>query len=73
MTRRKSSKKDVLRKVEAMFTENPDYVRQLLQGLCQDIMEEERTQYLKAGSCERTAERQGYRTGYKPRTLKRFI
>ena len=70
MTRRKSSKKEVMGKVEAMFTENPDYVRQLLQGLCQDIMEEERTQYLKAGSYERTAERQGYRTGYKPRTLK---
>lgn len=70
MAQRKSNKKGELREVKAMFSENPDYVRQMVQRLCQDIMEEERTKHLGADSYERTRERQGYRSGYKPKQLK---
>lgn len=70
MARKKFSKKEAVSEVKAMFSDNPDYVRQLLQELCQNIMEEERTEFLKAGIYERTGKRQGYRTGYKPKTLK---
>lgn len=70
MTQEKSSKKEEMKKVEAMFTENPDYVRQLLQGVCQNIIEAERTEDLGAESYERTPGRKGYRSGYKSRQLK---
>ena len=70
MTQGKSSKKEGMRKVEAMFTENPDCVKQLLQGACQNIIEEERTEHLAAESYERTPGRKGYRSGYKSRELK---
>ena len=70
MTQEKSSKKEGMRKVEAMFTENPDYVRQLMQRACQNIIEEERTEHLAAESYERRPGRKGYRSGYKSRELK---
>ena len=70
MTQGKSSKKEELEKVEAMFSENPDYVRQLVQRACQDIIEAERTEHLGAESYERTEGRKGYRSGYKSRQLK---
>jgi len=56
MAQRKFSKKEAMSEVKAMFSDNPDYVRQLLQELCQNIMEEERTEFLKAGIYERTKE-----------------
>lgn len=70
MTQGKSNKKEEMREVRAMFSENPDYVREMVQKLCQNIIEEERTKHLGADSYERTATRNGYRSGYKPKQLK---
>lgn len=49
--------------------EGPESLRSLLQTVCQAVLEAEMTQFLQAQPYERTAQRQGYRNGYKPRTL----
>jgi len=49
--------------------EGPESLRSLLQTVCQAVLEAEMTQFLQAHPYERTAQRQGYRNGYKPRTF----
>ncbi|MBI3659774.1 IS256 family transposase [Candidatus Acetothermia bacterium] len=49
--------------------EGTESLRTLLQTVCQGVLEAEMTQFLQAQRYERTAQRRGYRNGYKPRTL----
>jgi len=50
--------------------EGDDGIRRLLETVVQRVLDEELTAFLGAESHERTAARQGYRNGYKPRQLK---
>jgi len=47
-----------------------DGFRRLLESVVQRVLDEELTAFLGAEAYERTAERHGYRNGYKPRQLK---
>jgi len=53
-----------------LFGENSEGLRQLVESVCQEIIEAEITQYLGAETYERSEGRTGYRNGYKPRTIK---
>jgi transposase-like protein len=53
---------------EALINDK-DFLRTMVEKLCQGLMEEEITDFLQADSYERCEERQGYRNGYKPRVL----
>ena len=46
-----------------------DFLRVMVERLCQSLMEEEITEFLQADAYERCDERTGYRNGYKPRVL----
>lgn len=56
--------------LQGAISEGDDAIRLLLQHTIQRVLEEEITSYLEAGTYERTDKRNGYRNGYKPRTLK---
>ena len=56
--------------VQAALLDDPDFLRGLVQGALQALLEEELTAHLGADRYERTATRRGYRNGAKPRTLK---
>lgn len=53
---------------EALLNDK-DFLRTMVERLCQSLMEEEITEFLQADPYERSDERQGYRNGYKPRTI----
>ena len=67
MTKEKVAPK--LEEVNALFTENSDALRNLLQKMVQDILESEMENFLEAGPYERTETRRGYRAGYYSRRL----
>ena len=56
-------------KLKALLGEQEDYLKPLVKGLVQEILEAEMTEALAAGKSERTSRRLGYRSGYYPRTL----
>ncbi|MBQ9500835.1 MAG: transposase, partial [Lentisphaeria bacterium] len=62
MTKEKVAPK--FEEVKALFTENSDALRNLLQKMVQDILEGEMENFLEAGPYERTETRRGYRAGY---------
>ena len=67
MTRDKVAPK--LEEVKAIFTENPDALRRLIQKFVQDALESEMENFLEAGPYERTETRRGYRAGYYSRRM----
>jgi len=67
---RQKSKEGLLGEITELFGENPEPLRQLLESVCQQLIEAEMSRYLGAEAYERTDERIGYRNGYKNRTLK---
>ena len=67
MTKEKVAPK--LEEVKALFAGNQDALRDLLQKMVQDILENEMEDFLEAGPYERTDTRRGYRAGYYPRRL----
>ena len=67
MTKEKLAPK--LEEVKAIFTENPDAFRRLLQKIVQDTLESEIENFLEAGPYERTETRRGYRAGYYSRRM----
>jgi len=69
MAQRKFNKKAEISKVEGLFNDNHEGLRELIEDLCQQIMEREINQHLCALSYERTNYRKGYRNGYKTRML----
>ena len=69
MTRQKEAKA-LLAVWQEACGENEDGLRALVEHMVQRVLEEELTAFLGAERHERTDGRQGYRNGYKPRTLK---
>jgi putative transposase len=55
--------------MQAVLTDDPDFLRDLVSHVVQEILETEMTAHLGAGSYERTESRTGQRNGYKPRQL----
>ena len=52
------------------LVDQPGFLREIVQSTLQRLLEEEITLHLNADPFERTAERRGYRNGYRPRQLK---
>lgn len=72
MSQSRSCLQEKLRKkLEAVKSEEPgtDWLRELVEWLYQEMLEMEFTEHLGAGHYERTADRQGYRNGYRERQL----
>ncbi len=55
--------------MQAVLTDDPDFLRDLVGQVVQEILEAEMTAHLGAASYERTERRTGQRNGYKPRQL----
>jgi len=55
--------------VQAIFTDDPDFLRDLVGHALQELLEVEMTAHLGATPYERTESRTGQRNGYKPRQL----
>jgi putative transposase len=54
---------------QAALTDDPDFLREIVERTLQALLETEMTAHLGAERYERSAGRQGQRNGYKPRTL----
>ncbi len=54
---------------QAALTDDPDFLRAIVERTVQALLETEMTAHLGAERYERSAERKGQRNGYKPRTL----
>jgi len=54
---------------QSILTDDPDFLRLLVERVVQVVLEAEMTAHLHAEPYERSAERRGYRNGYKPRIL----
>jgi transposase-like protein len=54
---------------QSVLTDNPDFLRFIVERVIQEILEAEMTAHLHAEPYERSADRRGYRNGYKPRNL----
>src|SRR6056297_1115980 len=52
------------------LVDDPNFLREIVQNILQDLMEAEITEHLQAGPHERSEARRGYRNGYRPRQLK---
>ena len=56
--------------LQEVLINDEDFLKQMVEKVCQRIMETEITEFLGADPHERTEERIGYRNGYKPRILR---
>jgi putative transposase len=65
----KESKAKVQERIAELFGNDPEPLRQLVEQMCQQILEAELSRYLGAENYERTDQRTGYRNGYKRRKL----
>ena len=54
---------------EALLNDR-EFLRNIVAGFCQDLLQEEMKAHLKEEKYERTDARSGLRNGYKPRTIK---
>ncbi len=54
---------------QSVLTDDPDFLRFIVERVTQEVLETEMTAHLNAEPYERSAERRGYRNGYKPRQL----
>jgi putative transposase len=54
---------------QSVLTDDPDFLRVLVERVVQAVLEAEMTAHLHADPYERSADRRGYRNGYKPRQL----
>jgi hypothetical protein len=54
---------------QSIVTDDPDFLRVLVERVVQAVLEAEMTAHLHAEPYERSSERRGYRNGYKPRIL----
>jgi putative transposase len=55
--------------VQEALLSDPDFLRQIVGQVCQDLLETERDCFLDAGPYERTQNRKAYRNNRRPRTL----
>jgi putative transposase len=51
------------------LTDDPDFLRFIVERVIQELLEAEMTAHLHADPYERSSKRSGYRNGYKPRQL----
>jgi putative transposase len=54
---------------QSILTDDPDFLRLIVERVIQEVLEAEMTAHLRAEPYERNTERKGYRNGYKPRQL----
>jgi putative transposase len=55
--------------LKSLLASEPDFLKPLVQGLIQEVLEAEMAEVLGAEKGQRTGERRGYRSGYYPRSL----
>ena len=60
-------KKDL---VQEVLTDDPDFLRQMVETVMQEMLEAEMTEHIGAAPYERSTGRKGHRNGYKPRMLR---
>lgn len=60
----------LMARLREALVDQPDFLREIVQGTLQRLLEEEITLHLNADPHERTEGRRGYRNGYRPRQLK---
>ena len=53
-----------------VFLDDPDFLREIIERVLQELLEAQMTEHVGAAPYERTAERKGHRNGHKPRTVK---
>jgi transposase-like protein len=58
------TKTDVLREVKSIIAQNDDFLKPMIQKLCQEVLEAEMQTVLGVASHERSDARKGYRAGY---------
>ena len=71
--KREEGKEKFLKDAVALFGDNPEPLRELVENVCQNILEAEITNHLEAEPYQRSDDRKGYRNGYKPRVIKTRI
>ena len=55
---------------QGMLLDEPDFLREIVERVLQELLEAEMTEHVGAAPHERTDTRKGQRNGYKPRTLR---
>ncbi|MDZ7838938.1 MAG: IS256 family transposase [Actinomycetota bacterium] len=58
------------KKFQDALVDEKDFLKNIIQDFCQNLLEEEMEDHLGAKKYERTYQRSGHRNGYKPRMLK---
>lgn len=56
--------------VQAVLTDDPNFLRLMVENMIQDLLELEMNQHIGAEWYQRSGKRKGHRNGYKPRTLR---
>lgn len=67
---KQEGKEQILKHAAGLFGDRPENLKNLIETVCQQILEAEIAQHLNADPYERTQGRQGHRNGYKTRSLK---
>jgi transposase-like protein len=55
---------------QEILLEDPNFLREIVERVLQEMLEAEMTEHVGAAPYERTTERKGHRNGHKPRTLR---
>ena len=55
---------------QEILLEDPNFLREIVERMLQEMLEAEMTEHIGAAPYERSATRTGHRNGYKPRTLR---
>jgi transposase-like protein len=58
------------RLAQEILLEDPNFLREIIERVLQEVLEEEMTEHLGAAPYERSSTRTGHRNGYKPRMLR---
>jgi putative transposase len=66
----KAHRKTEARPAQGVLLDEPDFLREIVQRVLQEVLEAEMTEHVGAAPHERTAGRKGHRNGYKPRALR---
>ncbi len=56
--------------VQGILLDDPDFLREIVERVLQELLEAQMTHHIGAAPHERTNARKGHRNGYKPRTLR---
>jgi putative transposase len=67
----RSAKKELVQQQEGeVFLDDPNFLKEIVQTVLQQLLEAQMTQHIDAAPYQRSQNRKGHRNGYKPRTLK---